>query len=454
MLKLDGPEWQDCTNSWREPFKPQSAAAWTAFPALADLLPWVSPGVQTERAWVIAPDAATLRARWRELVRNPDLASRNTLLKTNRNRNIESRPTYLPRTGDPRTRMRPLAQEPTTAEPPPTIPYGSRAFDRQYLLADHRLMYPARPDLWAANSLRQVYIAEQHAQPIEFGPALTFSSLLPDKHFFNGRGGRVFPLYRDTEGLIPNIAPGLINYLTSVLGVTLTPEDLVAYIAAVAAHPAFTSRFREELAAPGVRVPLTASYEIYGEAVNIGREVLWLHTYGDRFADPASGRLTASPKLPVGLRPKVLVAIPGDEAGMPEEIGYESVTKTLLVGAGRIGPVAQQVWDYQTSGMRIVRHWFGYRKKNPAGRRSSALDNIRPKSWTPEMTTALLNLLNVLGCLVTLEPTQVALLDRVLAGPQVSAADLTQASVLPVNPSVRQPHRVSADGDSQQYRAF
>ncbi|MFI6098156.1 type ISP restriction/modification enzyme [Lentzea sp. NPDC051213] len=436
-LDLGGEEWLDCGDSWREPFTPAGGAEWAAYPPLADLLPWVSPGVKTERAWVIDPDAATLQHRWRRLVADPNVSVRNELLKTSRNRTVHSRPEYLPQTGDPSTRMPPLSDEPVDAASPEVVRYGLRSFDRQYLLADHRLMYPARPDLWAVNSPSQMYVAEQHAQPIESGPALTFSSLLPDMHFFNGRGGRVMPLYRDALGGAPNLAPGLADHIASVLGVDTNVEDIAAYAAAVVAHPAFTQRFRDELSVPGVRIPFTANRDLYDEAVEIGREIIWLHTYGERCVDASSGRPSGPPRTVSEQRAKVVVAIPHDEENMPNEIKYDQGSNTLLVGDGEISPVSNAVWDYEVSGMRVVRKWFGYRKKISAGRRSSALDEIRPRSWTSAMTSELLNLLNVLERLVSLESAQADLLDRVLGGPQVTVADLTRASVFPVSEESR-----------------
>jgi hypothetical protein len=81
--------------------------------------------------------------------------------------------------------------------------------------------------------------------------------------------------------------------------------------------------------------------------------------------------------------------------------------------------------------MNIIRKWFGYRKKNPAGRRSSRLDEINQSSWSPQYTTELLELLNVLGRLVDLEPAQATLLKQICRGPQITAADLEHAGALP-----------------------
>jgi len=67
-------------------------------------------------------------------------------------------------------------------------------------------------------------------------------------------------------------------------------DDVIAYLATVMAHPAFTARFRDDLVRPGLRVPLTADRTLFDEAVVLGREVVWLHCYGERFVDPAAGR--------------------------------------------------------------------------------------------------------------------------------------------------------------------
>jgi len=65
-----------------------------------------------------------------------------------------------------------------------------------------------------------------------------------------------------------------------------------------------------------------------------------------------------------------------------------------------------------------VKHWFGYRKKNPAGNRGTPLNDIVATTWTPAMTTELLELLNVLGRCIELEPRQEDLLDRITTGPR------------------------------------
>ena len=124
---------------------------------------------------------------------------------------------------------------------------------------------------------------------------------------------------------------------------------------------------------------------------------------------------------------------------MPEEITYDAGTWTLHVGRGQIRPVSEEVWKYQTSGMRIIKKWFDYRRRNPAGRRSSPLDCVNAECWTATFTRELLELLQVLTRCVELEPSQAELLDRICQDPLISTSDLTQAEVLPPSKSTRRP---------------
>ena len=80
------------------------------------------------------------------------------------------------------------------------------------------------------------------------------------------------------------------------------------------------------------------------------------------------------------------------------------------------------MWAYDVSGMNVLRQWFSYRKRDRRRpiigdrRPPSPLGDIQPDHWPHEYTTDLLDLLNVLGRLVLLEPRQATLLDEILAG--------------------------------------
>ena len=69
-------------------------------------------------------------------------------------------------------------------------------------------------------------------------------------------------------------------------------------------------------------------------------------------------------------------------------------------------------------------------------RTPSLLGGIQPDHWLAEYTTELINVLNVLGCLVDLEPAQAKLLERVCSGLTISSEKLPVAGAreVPLKP--------------------
>ncbi|NJP44504.1 type ISP restriction/modification enzyme [Actinacidiphila epipremni] len=445
-VTLQDPQWQNCATGPTDPFLPAGSDLWESTPQLKDLMPWSSRGVTPGRVWVYAPDKATLRERWRLfLAANGD--ERKALLGEARDRTVDSVVAPLPgTTGYDAT---PLRRE--QREQPEPVEVGYRSFDRQWIIPDHRLMVVGRPDLWAVRGPDQIFTVEQNAHAVENGPALVFSAFIPDMHYFNGRSGCVRPLYRDSRGETPNLAPGLLDLLSQRLAMVITAEDFLAYVAAVVSHPAYTLRFLDDLRDPGVRVPLTGDADLWREAVRIGRRVLWLHSYGTRYADPAEGRADGPPRLRSN-RPQCIEEIPDSVEDMPDVLRYEQHTERLWVGSGCIAPVPQSTRSYQVSGMNVLDKWFSYRRRKPGGKRRLDLDGVVARSWSPGWTTRLLDLLNVLGLLVQEEPRQKELLDAIGDSPLVSVRELEETGILPVPNHARRPvgRRSPAEGDLPQ----
>ncbi|MEV0227969.1 type ISP restriction/modification enzyme [Nonomuraea sp. NPDC050786] len=433
-LTIDGLAWAECATGWQDRFQPPGGADWLSHPTLGDLMPWQAPGLMPNRTWVYDPDPAVLRSRWERLVKAP-ADNKVSLFKESASRKVDSVVQPVPGLAVHHGIIR---NESGPCPEPVRVAY--RSFDRQWVIPDARVHHRPSPSLWQVASASQVFTIEQHAQPLGVGPGLVFASFVPDMNHFQGSaGGRVLPLYRDGAAGSANLAPGLLRLLTDRLGQTVTAADMLAYIAAATAHSGYTSRFREDLRTPGVRIPLTADPELWEKAIRLGRRVLWLHTYGERFADPAEDRPAGPPRPPAAQRAKVLVAIPGTADDMPDDISYDPETATLHVGVGQIAPVRPEVWAYEVSGLKVIKKWFGYRKKNPTGRKSSPLDDINTEEWTAEFTTELLQLLHVLTLCVELEPDQADLLERICNSPLVTVADLEQANVFPVPASARKP---------------
>jgi len=252
------------------------------------------------------------------------------------------------------------------------------------------------------------------------GPALTLSAVLPDLDFFSGRGAKnIVPLYRDTAATQPNILPGLIELLSSTYKTLVTVEALAAYLYAVLAHKDYTDRYYEDLEALEIRVPLTKDAHLFTQAVTLGKRLIWLHSYGERMV-PEGQR---NGVLPPGSA-KCLKHIPCSAETYPENFNYNVRTATLHIGQGEFGPISQEVYDFEVSGLKVVQSWLKYRMKIGSGRTSSPLDAIRPELWTSEFTSELLNLLWILEGTLQSYPAQKNLLDDILNGELFTADEL------------------------------
>jgi hypothetical protein len=331
----------------------------------------------------------------------------------------------------------------------PALRYGYRSFDRQWIIPDARLINQPNPELWELRSEKQLYLTVFTEESPRSGPSLTFTGLMPDLHHYKGSfGGRVFPLWRNHTATESNFKPKLLGFLSTHYGYAVSTEDVIAYIAAIASHAAYTNRFQEDLTTPGLRIPITTDRALFTRATQVGRRVLWLHTFGEQMADPANGMpQQQQPRLPVDRRPTVPKqgAISEEPDEMPDTLGYDAGKHRLLIGHGYVDRVTPQMWAYEVSGKQVLTQWFSYRKRNRERpiigdrRKPSSLGDIQPDHWLPEYTSELLNVLNVLGLLIDLEPTQAELLEAICAGSLISEAELKAAGAFesPAKPKVK-----------------
>lgn len=94
------------------------------------------------------------------------------------------------------------------------------------------------------------------------------------------------------------------------------------------------------------------------------------------------------------------------------------------------------MWAYEVSGKQILPQWFSYRRRDRSRpvigdrRPPSDLETIIPDHWPAEYTSDLLDLLNVLGRLVALEPRQAELLDRIFSAELIHDDELREAGAL------------------------
>lgn len=196
----------------------------------------------------------------------------------------------------------------------------------------------------------------------------------------------------------PTLAPGIQAVLGEVFAAHVPVAHVVAYLAALVAHPGFTATFADELTTPGIRVPLTSDAASWVEAVALGCDVVWLHTFGVSMADPLAGR-PAGDVFATPPRAGTVTA-EGRLVDLPEQMTYDTTSQRVHIGGATFGPVPPAVWAYDVGGRGVLKSWFGYRKLNPGGRRSSPLDDIHVDRWQPEWTIELIELLTVLSRLI------------------------------------------------------
>jgi hypothetical protein len=441
-LRINSKAWVECPSGWRAPFLPASHGAWSTYPKLEDLFIYNGSGVMPGRTWIIALDIDSLECRWKKLVYAPADQKEDLFHPHLGHGKLGDRHSKrVVKDGLPgyQAAIKPVADEHGPCIKP--VRYGFRSFDRQWIIPDNRVINRPNPELWQVRSDQQIYLTALSRTSPSSGPALTLTAGVPDLDHYKGSfGGRVFPLWSDRKASVPNLPQKLLPFLTQKYGAEVTAETFVAYIAAIAAHPAFTARFQEDLSTPGLRIPLTSDGHTFAEVADLGRTVIWLHTFGERMTDPQKGRPPQPPRLPPAGRPRIPAsgAIPEEPEAMPDSINYDASKKRLLVGQGYVENIEPKVWLYEVSGKQVLLQWFSYRKLNRERpiigdrRKPSSLGAIQPDSWLAEYTTELINLLNVLGWLVDLESAQAALLEKVCAGPTISAEELRAAEALEV----------------------
>ena len=444
-LSLDSSGWSDCPKVWRAPFLPEFAAHWGNYPAIDSIFGDTGLGAMTGRTWIISPDATSLEKRWDELIGHNDPKVQASLFHPHESGDktiskpsnralgtiqnpVQSIATAILTQDSKDADLSKAAKAALKLASP--LRYGFRSFDRQWIIPDNRLINRANPSIWDAYGSEQVYFTALSRSSPRNGPAVTLTGLIPDHdHFKGSASGRTFALWKDAAATEANISLTVLAELAKAFGAPVNPVDVFAYVAAVLAHPAYTAKFKDDLIRPGLRVPLTADAALFAEAAALGREVIWLHSFGERFTD---GKPAGAPRLPETQKPLYpkAGAISNKPEDFPDALDYDAAAQRLKIGTGYIDRVSPAVWAYEVSGKQVLRQWFSYRKKNRERpqigdkRKPSPLCDIQPDHWLPEYTSELINVLNVLGMLVELEPRQADLLERVCGGPLIAASKI------------------------------
>lgn len=431
-LDLDGAEFEPVRSGWGDKFAPEAGGDWDSYPELVDFYTKNFQGIKPNKTWVYAPAETVLRERWVELIEGNDLEVRTERFKETPSTSIFKGKKPLPGKdtfqGSRESLNDQIARE-VIPDAPNIVPVGYRSFDRQYILADSRLLERERPELWEHRVPGQIFIVEQHAHYPKAGPGLHFSTLIPDLDAFNNRGGRAHPVL-NVSG-VPNLTEPAKQMLRERFGDN-APGDLVYYLAALTGHSGYVRTFDKPLQQAGIRVPLTADPKLWERAVQLGKQVVWLHTYGER-GEPLPGMkylhqlpkdadyTLPTPTVDMGrtMPEKKPSFSPDPVIGSLSEEENNPVMGTVSFGQARCENVEKRVFDYTIGGNQVLGLWAKYRLKKPVVRRSSSLNDIVQREWPEAWSEEYERLLYTLTHLVHLEPAQEKLLDEVLAGEQI-----------------------------------
>jgi hypothetical protein len=413
---FDDLSWDKCFSGWDEPLLPEGNGNYFSWPLLTDLFPWQHSGIKAGRTWPIAPNPKILKRRWSALLGSETDKRRNLFKDSPTGRKLASgAPVLPPATGN----SPPLKDSSSTESFPGQVQISFRALDRQWLIRDARVLDRPGPPLWSSHSTSQIFITSLLTVVLGDGLAAVASAEIPDLHHFSGRGAKdVIPLWRDSNANKANVTAGLLGAIEEATGGDIAAEDLFAYVYAVLAG-SYTDRFSAELEVPGPRIPISKDKALFQRATQIGRRLIWLHTYGERFV-PEGKKHGA---IPAG-QAKCTVAVPSSPESYPEDFEYRREERELQVGKGLFAPVEPGVWDFNVSGLQVVKSWLSYRMKEGAGKRSSPLDDIRPERWPATFTEELCRLLWIVEHTLAISPETEQLLADIVAGPVFAADEL------------------------------
>ena len=132
-------------------FTPRSKSRYYDWPEVTALLPWVQSGCKLNRTWPIAETKALLNRRWHTMLDEVP-RNRTALLKKTGTREAGSLTSSL-LTAD-EVRLPPIDSLDSSGLYESIERYGYRSFDRQWVIADNRVMDRPGPNLVVVSVVR------------------------------------------------------------------------------------------------------------------------------------------------------------------------------------------------------------------------------------------------------------------------------------------------------------
>jgi len=144
----------------------------------------------------------------------------------------------------------------------------------------------------------------------------------------------------------PNLAPEIIEQLTSNFGKTPTPEEILYYIYAVFYSNIYRERYAEFLKIDFPRVPFTSNYQLFQQMAELGEKVANLHLLKSSELDTPISRYQGS----------------GEDNKIDKPIYNETEKRVYINSEKYFDNVEPEVWNYQIGGYQVLHKFIKDRK--------------------------------------------------------------------------------------------
>ena len=404
-INLDGDGWAQAPSGKTDRFLPAGENDWyAAQPPVDRVLRWQTPGVQYNRGWPIAVTEDVLDKRWKllteastDVLDYEESSERARLFKQTGDRALGTDIKTLD--GTPRPSPRTIGELSPGALLPTAVEYAHRPFDIRRAIPDNRVGDRMRPDLWARHSLKQAYlVTAAFSEAAGDGPTAVVYAHIPDKHSHHGRGGVVFPLWRDKGATDANADEATFAQLAEKYGQAVTGEEVWHYCAGLLGTDAYSQRWADPMGNTlKAHIPFPDSHVDFAALTDIGRRLVQI-ARGIRL-DKSGATCT--------------MAI--DSSKLPDfsESCYNAAGQTLRFGGGEITGITAELWNHQVSGYRTLRRWIKARSSRPGGRTTSDLDKEQPERWV--FTASLIEVCDKIASLNNAAEEAMSILTRMTA---------------------------------------
>jgi len=146
-------------------------------------------------------------------------------------------------------------------------------------------------------------------------------------------------------GRVPNLAPKLIEALTSAPKKDLTPEQIFHYIYALLYSNAYRKKYAEFLKTDFPRVPFTKDHKLFNKLAEKGEELVELH-------------LLKSKKL---LKP--IARCEGSGELRVDKVTFDQNKARVHINPEKwFAGIPHEVWEYHIGGYQVAEKWLKDRK--------------------------------------------------------------------------------------------